>query len=406
MSTPGFGSPVRRIFLAQFISVTGDKLFVIALSWWVVDKADFPDREFILGLLLATSTLPMALAGPLLGPLIDRHSKRACMIAADLGRLLLMMTLAYLIHEDRLDLPLLFALCVPIFALEPLFDSSVSASLSSLARNSEMLSQLVALESAIPNLGAVMGALSGSLALAWWTTETAFWFNAATFLLSLLLVLGMPALRPGKIDESPHSSGKGYRFLKRYPAATRLMICFGLANFFVAPLFFYLPLLARDVLNTDGSGLAQLELAFAAGNLIVLAYFFLRPKEYIRVRWLRFFLVALSGAFFFVLGHTDLLYQLLAALLAWGGSVAFVTFLAISSFQRTIPDEFKGRFFAVLTSICTMTLPLSFACVGFLSTQFSLQDLLFGNGLGVVAISLTFLSIPDEKKPYATLEAD
>lgn len=388
-----------RIFLAQFISVSGDRLFSIALSWWVVAQSDVAQREFVLGLLLAVSTLPMALSGPFLGPLVDRYSKRGCMAVADVARLLLMGALAYLIHIDRLDVPVLFGMCILIFAFEPFFDSAVSASLSPLSRDSAMLSQFVALESAMPNLGAVMGALLGSVALALWSTEFAFWVNAATFLISLILVLGLPPLRAREAEAPGERPPRGYGFLKDHPAATRLMICFGLANFFAGPLFFYLPLLARDVLRTDGSGLAQLELAFAAGNLAVLAWFFIRPAEFRRVRWLRFVLVSTSGAFLFLLGRLETLPPMAAVLFLWGGSIAFVTYLAITCFQRTIPDECKGRFFAILTSICTVSLPLSFSCVGFLSTAFSLQELITANAVFILAASLAFLAVPDEVHP-------
>lgn len=389
------------MFLAQFISVSGDRLFSIALSWWVVDQSELQERELVLGMLLAASTLPAALAGPLLGPLIDRYSKRACMAVADFFRLTLMAGLAYLLHIQRLDLPLLFAFCILIFSFEPLFDSAVSASLSPLSRDTESLSQLVALESAIPNLGAVMGALAGSLLLAAWATEAAFWFNACSFFASLLLVTRLPALRNSKPCEAPSRSAGSYKFLRAYGSATRLMVCFGLANFFVAPLFFYLPLLVRDVLKTDASGLAQMELAFAAGNLVTLIWLFARPRIYRRVRWLRYILVAVSGPFFYILTQTEETPVILTVLSLWGGSIAFVTYLAITCFQRTIPDEYKGRFFAVFNSLCTVTLPLSFACAGMLSTMFSLQELMLGNAACITIISTAFLSVPDEGRDKA-----
>ncbi len=388
-------SAIRRIFLARFISVTGDKLFAIALSWWVVARDDLPNRELTLGLLLAVSTLPMAITGPLLGRFIDRFGKRSCMVVADIGRFIPMAMLCMLIHQDTLTLPLLFALCIPIFALEPLFDTAVNASLSPLSRSPAMLAQMVALDSAAPSIGAVLGALAGGLALATATTEAAFWLNAATFLASLLFVLGLPPLREAS-SEHDRPSAKGFAFLKDYPDAIKLLVCFGLVNFFVAPLFLYLPLLVRDVLNADGSQLALLELAFAAGNLVAFGYCVGRPRHYLRVRWLRCFLVMASAAFFLILRSVTALWPMCATLAAWGCSVAFVTYLAISYFQRTIPDDCKGRFFGLLTSACTIAIPASFACFGFLSSYFSTQELMLGNAVGSFVISLAFLSVGDE----------
>ena len=394
---------VRLVFLAQLISVAGDRMFAIALAWWVVSKDDLANREFMLGLLLAASTLPIALSGPLLGPLIDKFNRRSCMVVADLGRLFVMAGLGALAHQEALTVPLLFALCIPLFALEPLFDSAVSASLYSISKSPSMLSQLVALESAVPNVGAVVGALFGSLALAVWNVEEAFWFNAGTFFLSLIFVSGLPVLKASSSDHDLENASSSYSFLKNFPVAMRLLVLFGIINFFMAPTFLYLPLLARDVLNGDGTHLGLLELAFAAGNLALFGYFLARPKEFVRTRWLRFFHVASSAGFLWMLGIAVSLWTMVATLVAWGASFAFVTYLVLSSFQRTIPDAFKGRFFAILASLCTLGMPLSFVCIGFLSSRLALKELIFFNAGCILFVSLAFLTVPDEqpRKPLA-----
>jgi DHA3 family macrolide efflux protein-like MFS transporter len=390
---------IRSLCMARCISVIGDKMFAISLAWWVMSSETVPNREITLGLLLATSTLPVVLSGPLVGPIIDRMNKRSCMAAADAARLILMTALALLIHQNALTIPVLFLLCFLLFALQPLFDAAASASLSPLSTGPIMLAQLVALESAIPNIAAVLGALFGSFALSVWNVEGAFWFNASTFLVSLMFVVQLPVLKASTGNENSESLEGSYTFLKNWPNAMRLLLLFGAINFFIAPVFFYLPILTRDVLNGDGAVLGSLELAFAAGNLVLFGYFFVRPREFSRTRWLRFFLVASSAGFLWILGSAERIGPMIAALAAWGFSVAFVSYLAISSFQRTISDEYKGRFFAILTSLCTMAIPLSFACFGVLSAHFSLRELIFGNAACALLVALAFLTVPDEAEP-------
>lgn len=378
--------------------MAGDRLFAIAVSWWVVSKADLPERGLMLGLLLASSTLPIVLAGPFLGHVVDALSRRSCMVVADAVRLCIMAALGLLIHADALTLPLLFALCVPFFALEPLFSAAMSASLASLSQNPAMLARMVALERAIPNLGAVMGALLGSAALAAYGTEGAVWFNAGTFLLSCALVSRLPALRPegAACQGGARRPGIGRTLLRQHPAALRLLFLFAAINFFITPVFLYLPLLVRDVLKGDGGQLGLLELAFSVGNLATFGYFLLRPRIFTRTRWLRFFLVAASALFLYILGSTDSLWVMLANLLAWGVSIAFVTYLAVSFFQRSIPEQLKGRFFAIMSSFCSLGFCLSFFCFGLLSSHFSLRQLIYSNVVGTLVVSLGFLSVPDE----------
>ena len=388
--------PLQFLFLSRFVSATGDKMFAIALSWWVIADSSIPNRALTLGLLLAVATLPIALAGPILGPVIDKVDKRSCLVAADLGRFALACLLALVIHQGLLTVPILFGLCLPLFALTPLFDAAASASLSPLSGGPQMLSQLVAVESAIPNLASTLGALFGSWALAVWGVEGAFWFNAASFLVSLILVLRLPPLLSRPEETHPQRAGHGYAFLRRYADAALLMVLFGLINFFVAPIFLYLPLLTRDVLGGAGFELSLLELAFALGNLVLFAYFTAWPHTFVRTRWLRFVLVASAAGLMWFLAEAITLSTMFGLLLAWGISVGFVTYLALSSFQRSIPDEFKGRFFALLGSVCTLAVPLSFSLFGFLSSRFQLQDLMYGNAAGALLVSLAFLLVGDD----------
>jgi len=383
------------VFLAQLISVAGDKMFAIALSWWVISNDALPDREWTLGLLLAASTLPIALSGPLLGPFIDKHDKRTCMVVADISRLLLMSALAWLIHDGALTLPRLLALSMPLFAFAPLFDSAVSASLSALAKSPAMLGRLVALESAMPNVGAALGALFGSFALAGGGVEGAFWFNAGSFFISLLLVSRLPALPAAALPHGAEDAGGS--FFRRYPEAGRLLVLFGIINFFWVPVFLYLPLLVRDVLKAGGSQLGLLELAFALGNLLLFGYFSLRPGVFFRTRWLRVVLVAASAGFMWCLGSVESLDMMLAILLVWGASFAFLSYLVFSSFQRTIPDSHKGRFFGTLTSVSTLSFPLGFVCFGYLVSRFPLREIIVGNAACVLLLSLTLLTVPDER---------
>lgn len=226
---------IRAIFVAQFISVIGDRIFMIALAWWVVSQPDLPHREFTLGLLLAVSTLPVVLSGPLLGRIIDRIDKRYCMLAADFGRLVLVVALAVLTDLDLLSVPLLFVLCVPLFGLAPLFDAAVSASLAPLADSPPMLSRLVALESGMPHAGQAFGSLFGALALAASGVAGAFWFNAVSFLISFLLIARLFGLRLKGHQPATTDPGGSYAFLKDLPNTKRLLLIFGALNFFLRP---------------------------------------------------------------------------------------------------------------------------------------------------------------------------
>src|SRR5215468_2618061 len=77
-------SRFRLLFLATFASGFGNWLAVIALQ---VDVYDRTHSGWWVGALLIVNILPAVFLGILLGPVVDRFSRKGLMIASDLGRL-------------------------------------------------------------------------------------------------------------------------------------------------------------------------------------------------------------------------------------------------------------------------------------------------------------------------------
>ena len=74
----------RRLFLATLASGVGTYLAAVALTVDIYDRTG--SGKWVSALLIA-EFLPMVLVGLLLGPLVDRLSRRKLMIASDLLRL-------------------------------------------------------------------------------------------------------------------------------------------------------------------------------------------------------------------------------------------------------------------------------------------------------------------------------
>ena len=82
----------RLLFFATFGSGLGNWLAVIALQVDVYDRTH--SGWWVAGLLIA-SILPAVFLGVLLGPLVDRLSRKALMIGSDLGRLVVFAALPF-----------------------------------------------------------------------------------------------------------------------------------------------------------------------------------------------------------------------------------------------------------------------------------------------------------------------
>jgi DHA3 family macrolide efflux protein-like MFS transporter len=87
-------------------------------------------------------------------------------------------------------------------------------------------------------------------------------------------------------------------------------------------------------------------------------------------------------------------FSILLLLFGSGVGVAAVNAWALSLFQETVPYELKGRFFALLNTVCFAVMPLTFLVNGYLSEIWPLSTLILANGLGTVLLSVVIGLLP------------
>jgi len=85
----------RRLWAGNVVSLFGDWFNTIALYALILNLTG---SEFALGAVFITKMLPMALASPLAGVLVDRFDRRKTMIVADVLRAIIV--LGFLVIDD------------------------------------------------------------------------------------------------------------------------------------------------------------------------------------------------------------------------------------------------------------------------------------------------------------------
>ena len=182
VTAPGF----RLLFLATLGSSLGTLLATVAL---VVDVKDRTDSGSWVSVLMIVEFLPAVAVGLFLGPLLDRISRRGLMIVSDLVRVGVFCTLPFANTAGQIvALAGIAGLATGFFrpavyaGLPNLVDEQELARANSLIQTSENVSWAVA-----PIIGGALVAASGP--------ELAYWLNGASFLVSALLLLRLPADR-------------------------------------------------------------------------------------------------------------------------------------------------------------------------------------------------------------------
>jgi MFS family permease len=177
------------IWLAQLVSSMGSALTALAASVLVYRVTG---SALSVGLMLIATAGPTILIGLFAGVLVDRYDRKRIMLASDLLRALLIFFIPFLIP---FGLNWLYVIVAITSGIAQFFDSAHASVLPEVASDDE-LSSANALMS-ISSVGSQMiGFAVAGMIVANLPVEWAFYLDAATFVLSALLILlaGIPTV--------------------------------------------------------------------------------------------------------------------------------------------------------------------------------------------------------------------
>jgi MFS family permease len=173
----------RRLFLATLGSGLGTWLAYVALTVDVFDRTD--SGSWVAALLIA-DFLPIVVVGFLLGPLVDRLSRRRLMIASDLVRFGVFCLLPF-----AGSAAMIVGLAAVAGLATGLFRPALYAGVPNLVGEQDLPSANSLLQS-VENLTWALAPLIGGVLVAASSPDFAYWVNAVTFLVSAALLARIP----------------------------------------------------------------------------------------------------------------------------------------------------------------------------------------------------------------------
>ena len=344
---------LRRVQLAWAGSVLGNWSYVIALGVYAYDQGG----AAAVGLIGVLRLIPAAIAAPFLATLADRMRRELVMIGSDVLRAVLMVAAGLAIAADGPAI-VVYALVVVATVAGTVFRPAQAALLPTLVRDPRELSAANVVASTVESVGSFAGPALGGLLLAVSNVETVFFVNAASFVWSALLVLGVHAAKP----ERPVAEEETEResFLREVSAGMtsivgepRLRLLSGLytAQTLVAGAgSVFTVAIALDLLDLGNAGVGWLSAASGlgglAGGLVALGLA-------MRGRLGADFALGLvlNGLPFAIGAAFPSTPVALAALLVVGIGNSVVDVSAITLLQRAVPDAVLGRVLGAIESL-------------------------------------------------------
>jgi len=176
--SPAFG----LLFLATAGSSFGTYIAAVALTLHISDLTGSP--VWVAGLLIA-DFLPIVLIGLLLGPLVDRFSRRWLMIGSDIARFGVFAALPFT------DSPTVIVTLAAVSGVATgFFRPAAYAGLPNLVPDDELTNANSLLQT-IETLAWMIGPIVGALMYTAWGPDVPYAVNALTFLVSVALIAGI-----------------------------------------------------------------------------------------------------------------------------------------------------------------------------------------------------------------------
>jgi MFS family permease len=375
----------RALWSSVVLSTVGDRLALVALTLLVYDRTRSP---LLAALVYATGYVPWVIGGLFLAELADRYPRRSVMVFCDAARAVLVAAMVV----PHVPLIVLVALLFAVTMFAPPFESAKASVTPEILRGELYVLGTAVLQTTLL-AGEVAGAVAGGIAVTFLGVRPSLAIDAATFVLSGLLIgLGTRARPAAAKPENVQTSalarmrdGFGQVFRDR-PLRTLVLFAW-LVVFYTIPAGIAAPYAATLGGGWIAAGLVIASTAF--GTTIAMPPFtrFVRPRQ--RINWMGPLATLTCGA----LVLTAFGPGLAVSLVIFSASAAFGVYQNVTNteFVVRVPNERRAQAFGIASMGVIVGQGAAFVAAGAAAEVFTPATVIaVGGGIGaVVAFILT-----------------
>ena len=385
----------RFTWMGQIVCEIGDHFNTIAVFSLVMETTG--SGLVVSGVMLARA-IPMVMAGPLAGVVLDRYDRKRIMMASDVIRAIIALAFIATTHYHKNWL--LYMLSALLMYCSPFFTSGRTSILPTITSKEE-LHAANSLTQTTQWMTVTIGTMAGGFSAAYLGLQWAFVINSFSFLFSAWCVSQLEvegsfrpkrrALTENRVVRPWHEYREGLSYMKATPlilaialvgvgwalgggAAQILFTLFGELVFNRGPVgigvIWGFAGIGLVVGGAIGHSLGKW-ISFAGYKRLVSAGFIVHGGAYVAFSQMPTF----AGALFFI------------ALSRVG--IAVVTVLNLSQMLRHVDDEFRGRVFSTAESLLWFTMMVSMTLAGLASEYYDPRTI--GLVAGVLSSTAAFV---------------
>jgi MFS family permease len=362
------------LWQGQVVSQLGNQAFSIAMAFWTLQATG---SASLMGLLLASISLPEAIMAPIGGAVADRYSRIRILIVCDVvgGAAMLGQSLAMASGRFQTStlVSMLFVVALILGVVNAFFLPAMGAAIPDLVPEDKLpaansLNQFAMQASVLIGqaIGGVMFRLIGA-PLLFCIDGLSFLFAAGSE--SLVRVPPKPpherltfgASTRRFVDEIK----EGLDYVRRTPGLLAFFVAVSSFNFFVMPVFVLMPIWVQKYLGAGAEWYGFLLAAISCGSIVgfLLTGLVLHPKGNARARFLTILMVVspvpiLATRFV----HTP--HAALPLAFVLGIAVGLINVNVLTLLQSTTPAELRGRVLGLMGTLSGALVPLGMALGG------------------------------------------
>ncbi|SFR71987.1 Major Facilitator Superfamily protein [Agromyces sp. CF514] len=388
--------PILALFAAQFFSLTGNAIALIAIPIIALQQTGSP---FAAGVAGVFATVPLVIGGAFGGVLVDRFGYRVSSIFADVASGVTVIAIPVLAATTGLHFGVLLALVFLGGLLDPPGDTAKTVLVPDLAALARMpLTRAAGIQSTVQRTATLIGAGIAGAAVALVGPMPALVFDAAGFLVSALLVLAFvpraaakaaeahagadDGVEGGRNDAEHSAAGfvAGIRFMVRTPLLLAVVLLVTLTNAIdAAGMTVLKPVYATDVLG-EPALLGAMIACFAVGALTGSAVFgWIGHRASGRVMFAVCFMLAGTPPYLAMAFEVPLP-VLFAVLVGSGLAAGMLNPMIATAMYQSVPDGMRARVFGAMTAGVAASMPLGALIGGLAVEQVGLVPTLLGAG--------------------------
>lgn len=356
------------LWISQSISQLGSSMTAFALILWAYGQSR---SALSVSLMSFCNYVPYILVSLFVGVFIDRHSKKAVMLAADSAAALGSLAVLLLLAAGELSIRYIY-LVNAVIGVATAFQQPASAVAVGKLVPKDKISNVSGMNSFSSNLIVVFSPMLAAALYSAGGLSLLLVIDLSSFLLAFLVLLCLIPI-PDEIEKKEYSSpfagtAEGFRFLKQERGILQIMLTMALINFFSR--LTYENILSPMILARSGDNQMALGIVNAcmgiggiAGGLIV--SFKKESKHKANMIYISAALSFLFGDLCMAMGRNVLWWSFAAV--AASLPIPFIMAGQNAILYGRVPQEMQGRVFAVRNAVQYSTIPFGILLGGFLA---------------------------------------